>query len=138
MTTRILATRAIVATLAFTGAAVSQDSPTAATYADIEATLGVVPSHFKAYPTQAIAGAFSAEHADFAPQNVAELLRQLKVAADDAAAAALCSGPAADPKHDGATEGRPVSQYLRLWPHRHHTDCFFAERNSFSSFCVYC
>lgn len=53
-----------------------------------------------------IAEAFSAAHADFEPLQVAELLRQGEVSEvpED-----LCAGP-----------------FLRLWPHRHHTDGFFA------------
>lgn len=50
-----LAALAAVATLA-TGA-MAQDSAEAA-YEDIKATLGVVPSHFKAYPKSAVAGAW--------------------------------------------------------------------------------
>lgn len=37
----------------------AQEAPTVEqTYQDIEATLGVVPSHFKGYPTSAVAGAW--------------------------------------------------------------------------------
>ncbi|MFT3779835.1 MAG: RsmB/NOP family class I SAM-dependent RNA methyltransferase [Ottowia sp.] len=54
-----------------------------------------------------VAQAFGAAHPDFAPLNAADLLQALKVPD----AAALCSG-----------EGR----FLRLWPHRHGTDGFFA------------
>lgn len=57
-----------------------------------------------------IAAAFSAAHPDFHPLDSADLLMQLKV--DHAEA--LCSGP---------VNGR---EYLRLWPHRHATDGFFA------------
>ena len=40
--------------------------PTAeATYADIQATLGVVPSHIKGYPVQAIAGAWDMTKGDW-------------------------------------------------------------------------
>ena len=60
---------------------------------------------------EAIAAAFGAEHADFEPLNVAELLQALKLPD----AAALCTTDAAQP-----------GQYLRLWPHRHGTDGFFA------------
>lgn len=56
---------------------------------------------------EAIAAAFGGEHAAFQPLPVAELLTGLKVTD----AAALCTA-------DGA--------YLRLWPHRHATDGFFA------------
>ncbi|MDB5857803.1 MAG: tRNA and rRNA cytosine-C5-methylase-like protein [Ramlibacter sp.] len=57
---------------------------------------------------EAIAEAFSAGHGQFRPVPVLELLNQAKVAD----AASLCSGEA--------------GQYLRLWPHRHGTDGFFA------------
>ncbi|HMN21608.1 MAG TPA: RsmB/NOP family class I SAM-dependent RNA methyltransferase [Ottowia sp.] len=56
---------------------------------------------------EVVAGAFGADHPDFRPLPVAELLAGLKVAD----AAALCTP-------DGAC--------LRLWPHRHGTDGFFA------------
>ncbi len=57
-----------------------------------------------------IAAAFGAAHADFEPLEAAPLLDALKVPE----AATLCSG------------GAQSTQYLRLWPHRHHTDGFFA------------
>jgi len=57
-----------------------------------------------------IAAAFGAAHADFEPLEAAPLLDALKVPE----AATLCSG------------GAQGTQYLRLWPHRHHTDGFFA------------
>ena len=57
-----------------------------------------------------IAEAFSKAHPDFELLDMRELLTQLKVDA----AAGLCSGP--------ATGG----EYLRLWPHQHGTDGFFA------------
>lgn len=60
---------------------------------------------------EAVAEAFAAAHADFEPLDVAALLQELKVPD----AAALCT-------QDGAAPGR----YLRLWPHRHGTDGFFA------------
>ena len=56
---------------------------------------------------EAVVEAFGAAHPDFEPCNVAELLGALKVPQ----AAALCSA-----------DGR----FLRLWPHRHATDGFFA------------
>ena len=53
---------ALVAAATFTLAALpatAQDAPTPEqTYADIEATLGIVPSHFKGYPRSAVAGAW--------------------------------------------------------------------------------
>jgi 16S rRNA (cytosine967-C5)-methyltransferase len=53
-----------------------------------------------------IAEAFTAERAaDFKPLDCAELLRGARVEAPEA----LCAGP-----------------FMRLWPHRHHTDGFFA------------
>jgi 16S rRNA (cytosine967-C5)-methyltransferase len=57
-----------------------------------------------------IAAAFDAAHADFAPLEVGALLAELKVTEP----ARLCSG------------GAQGTRYLRLWPHRHHTDGFFA------------
>ena len=71
----------------------------------VYATCSILPQE-----NEAIAEAFSAAHPDFVPHDAAELLGQLKVEA----AASLCSG--------GASGGR----FLRLWPHRHQTDGFFA------------
>jgi len=56
---------------------------------------------------ESIATAFGAAHPDFAPAPVAEILQSLKVPG----ATALCD-------ENGL--------YLRLWPHRHATDGFFA------------
>lgn len=50
---------ALVATITFGTAALAQDNGLEATFKDIEATLGVVPSHFKAYPPSAVAGAWA-------------------------------------------------------------------------------
>ena len=71
----------------------------------VYATCSVLPQE-----NEAIAQAFSAAHADFTPLPAAELLEQLKVEG----AAGLCSG------------GEDGRLYLRLWPHRHQTDGFFA------------
>ena len=71
----------------------------------VYATCSLLPEE-----NERIAQAFSQAHGDFSSLPVAELLEQLKVAS----AANLCSGGAA---------GR---DFLRLWPHRHHTDGFFA------------
>lgn len=71
----------------------------------VYATCSVLPQE-----NEEIAEAFSAAHADFAPLEAAQLLAELKV--QDAAA--LCSG------------GEAGTRYLRLWPHRHQTDGFFA------------
>lgn len=57
---------------------------------------------------EAVAAAFSVAHTDFQPLSVAQLLTDSHVAQ----AAALSSG------EDG--------RFLRLWPHRHGTDGFFA------------
>jgi len=56
---------------------------------------------------EAIAQAFSKSHPDFVPMPVSELLSGLKVDKADS----LCTS-------DGL--------YLRLWPHLHATDGFFA------------
>lgn len=54
-----LAAIAFAAFVQIASPATAQDVPGAeATYADIQATLGVVPSHIKGYPVQAIAGAW--------------------------------------------------------------------------------
>ena len=57
-----------------------------------------------------IAQAFTAANSDFTPLEVGQILSNLKVQG----AETLCSGP---------ESGR---EYLRLWPHRHRTDGFFA------------
>lgn len=54
-----IAALAAIATLAITSFSVAQETPAADTYKEIEATLGVVPSHMKAYPQTAIAGAWA-------------------------------------------------------------------------------
>ena len=59
---------------------------------------------------EAIAEEFSKEHLDFEPLAALEVLQNLKVPE----AQALCSG------------GVGGAQFLRLWPHRHQTDGFFA------------
>ncbi|GAC1355916.1 MAG: RsmB/NOP family class I SAM-dependent RNA methyltransferase [Variovorax sp.] len=71
----------------------------------VYATCSVLPEE-----NEAIAEAFGAANPDFAPQEAAELLQGLKVDGFEA----LCAGGA---------DGR---RYLRLWPHRHATDGFFA------------
>ena len=68
----------------------------------VYATCSVLPEE-----NEGIASAFSAQHPDFAVLPAAEALRQAKVAG----AETLCTA--------GGT-------YLRLWPHRHGTDGFFA------------
>jgi 16S rRNA (cytosine967-C5)-methyltransferase len=71
----------------------------------VYATCSVLPQE-----NEAIAQAFSAANPDFVPMAVGEVLSGLKVTQ----AAVLCSG------------GEDNLAYLRLWPHRHHTDGFFA------------
>ncbi|AVO40435.1 RsmB/NOP family class I SAM-dependent RNA methyltransferase [Simplicispira suum] len=71
----------------------------------VYATCSVLPQE-----NEAIAEAFSKAHPEFVPLEAGEVLAQLKVAD----AASLCSG------------GDAGTRYLRLWPHRHHTDGFFA------------
>ncbi len=71
----------------------------------VYATCSVLPQE-----NEAIADAFTAAHPDFEPADAGELLTQLKVEH----AARLCRG--------GATG----TQNLRLWPHTHQTDGFFA------------
>jgi 16S rRNA (cytosine967-C5)-methyltransferase len=71
----------------------------------VYATCSVLPQE-----NEAIAQAFSAANPDFTSLPVGEVLAGLKVAN----APSLCSG------------GEDNQVYLRLWPHRHHTDGFFA------------
>ena len=71
----------------------------------VYATCSVLPQE-----NEEIAAAFGAAQPQFQPLPVGELLAQLKVEG----AASLCSG------------GEGGQQYLRLWPHRHATDGFFA------------
>ncbi len=71
----------------------------------VYATCSVLPQE-----NEAIAEAFSAAHPDFQPLDAGELLTQLKVQGADR----LCQG------------GENGQKYLRLWPHLHQTDGFFA------------
>ncbi len=71
----------------------------------VYATCSVLPQE-----NEAIAEAFSAAHPDFQPLDAGELLTQLKVQGADR----LCHG------------GDNGQKYLRLWPHLHQTDGFFA------------
>ena len=71
----------------------------------VYATCSVLPQE-----NEAIAEAFAAANPDFASLSAAEILTELKVEN----APVLCSG------------GEAGHLYLRLWPHRHATDGFFA------------
>ncbi|MCB8748391.1 RsmB/NOP family class I SAM-dependent RNA methyltransferase [Rhodoferax sp. U2-2l] len=71
----------------------------------VYATCSVLPQE-----NEAIAQAFSQANPDFEPMETGEVLAGLKVAQ----AAELCSG------------GDTGQRYLRLWPHQHQTDGFFA------------
>jgi 16S rRNA (cytosine967-C5)-methyltransferase len=71
----------------------------------VYATCSVLPEE-----NEAIAEAFGAANPDFELQDAAEVLNGLKVAG----AEGLCAG------------GEVGTRYLRLWPHRHATDGFFA------------
>jgi 16S rRNA (cytosine967-C5)-methyltransferase len=71
----------------------------------VYATCSVLPQE-----NEAIAQAFSLANPEFAPMSVGEVLTGLKVTG----AASLCSG------------GEDGQLYLRLWPHKHQTDGFFA------------
>ena len=59
---------------------------------------------------EAVAQAFSEANAEFTPLNAGDILTELKVEG----ATRLCSA------------GENGLRYLRLWPHRHQTDGFFA------------
>lgn len=71
----------------------------------VYATCSVLPAE-----NEAIAEAFTERHNDFLVLNMGEILSELKVDG----AASLCSG------------GDEGLRFLRLWPHRHQTDGFFA------------
>ena len=71
----------------------------------VYATCSVLPDE-----NESIAQAFSQAHPDFVPLDAGELLTQLKVPD----AELLCNG------------GASGQAYLRLWPHMHQTDGFFA------------
>ena len=71
----------------------------------VYATCSVLPQE-----NEAVAEAFSLAHPGFVPLSAGQLLQEAKVAG----AAKLCAG---------GTDGQ---LYLRLWPHRHGTDGFFA------------
>lgn len=71
----------------------------------VYATCSVLPQE-----NEAIAQVFSEANKDFVPLDAGEVLAGLKVEH----VADLCSG------------GDTAQRYLRLWPHRHHTDGFFA------------
>ena len=71
----------------------------------VYATCSILPQE-----NEAIAEAFSAAHPDFELLDAGEVLDQLKVQG----AQSLCSG------------GESGTVYLRLWPHVHQTDGFFA------------
>ncbi|MGH6627906.1 MAG: RsmB/NOP family class I SAM-dependent RNA methyltransferase, partial [Burkholderiaceae bacterium] len=71
----------------------------------VYATCSVLPQE-----NEAIAQAFTEAHKDFSPVEAGEILSHLKVEG----AASLCGGPSSG------------AEYLRLWPHRHGTDGFFA------------
>ncbi len=71
----------------------------------VYATCSLLPQE-----NETIAEAFSAANGDFVPIDVSAVITSLKVAA----AEKLCSG------------GENGLRYLRLWPHLHNTDGFFA------------
>jgi 16S rRNA (cytosine967-C5)-methyltransferase len=71
----------------------------------VYATCSVLPEE-----NEAIAEAFGAANPEFEPQDAVDLLNGLKVAGAEGLAAG----------------GEGGKRYLRLWPHRHATDGFFA------------
>jgi 16S rRNA (cytosine967-C5)-methyltransferase len=80
----------------------------------VYATCSVLPEE-----NEQIAHAFSQANPDFVPLNVAQELARLKVPE----APSLCSPGSAASDAALAVE---AGTFLRLWPHRHATDGFFA------------
>jgi 16S rRNA (cytosine967-C5)-methyltransferase len=80
----------------------------------VYATCSMLPEE-----NELIAQAFSEANPDFAPLNVAQELERLKVPD----AASLCSPALSVDESTGEQSG---GTFLRLWPHRHATDGFFA------------
>ena len=80
----------------------------------VYATCSVLPEE-----NERIALAFSAANPDFVPLNVAQELERLKVPN----AADLCS---TEVSGEAEVQAVPAGRFLRLWPHRHATDGFFA------------
>eukprot|EP01031_Cornospumella_fuschlensis_P022912 gene22913-27892_t len=78
----------------------------------VYATCSVLPEE-----NELIAQAFSAANPDFMPLNAAQELERLKVPE----AASLCTPEVVEPGQIQAS-----GLFLRLWPHRHGTDGFFA------------
>jgi 16S rRNA (cytosine967-C5)-methyltransferase len=74
----------------------------------VYATCSILPDE-----NEQVAEAFSAAHPDFellpVPELLAGLMREQAEGADPVPTDSLCSGP-----------------YLRMWPHRHNTDGFYA------------
>jgi alkylhydroperoxidase/carboxymuconolactone decarboxylase family protein YurZ len=58
MKSRLLLALAATVSLATSSGFAAEPTPAERAYQDIEATLGIVPSHFKAYPKSAVAGAW--------------------------------------------------------------------------------
>lgn len=56
--TRLLLALAAAVSLATSSGFAAEPTPAERAYQDIEATLGIVPGHFKAYPKSAVAGAW--------------------------------------------------------------------------------
>jgi 16S rRNA (cytosine967-C5)-methyltransferase len=80
----------------------------------VYATCSVLPEE-----NELIAQAFSAANPDFVLLTVAQELDRLTVPH----AAGLCSPAASE---ETAQDAVPSGTFLRLWPHRHATDGFFA------------
>ncbi len=84
----------------------------------VYATCSVLPEE-----NEQIALAFSAANPDFVPLNVAQELARLKVPD----AASLCApATTGESSLENSPDAVPEGSFLRLWPHRHATDGFFA------------
>ena len=80
----------------------------------VYATCSMLPEE-----NELIAQAFSAANTEFVPLNVAQELERLKVPGAASLCSPILSGDVPTGEHAGGI-------FLRLWPHRHATDGFFA------------
>ena len=87
----------------------------------VYATCSLLPEE-----NEANAMAFSQANPDFVPLSVAQLLADLKVENSGQLSTAMATIPPAESAAPAIENVANNTSYLRLWPHRHQTDGFFA------------